>query len=391
MKGTGVSRAMAVAVACVGVLLGASAGASAASCGGSGAPSPNVGSGALYGVAATSACDAWAVGYYSKHGGNRTLVERWNGKAWKVQKTPDPSTGGVNVLYGVAALSANDAWAVGYYFAGNGANQTLVEHWNGMAWKVQKSPSPPSAGGDYLDGVAAVSANDAWAVGYYYKGNNAQTLVEHWNGKAWTMEKSPDPSTSFDQLLGVAAVSASDVWAVGSYSKGPTNDQTLVERWNGKAWKVQKSPDPSTSDNELQGVAAVSGSDAWAAGAYYTTPTTTRTLVEHWNGKAWKVQKSADPSTSANSLQGVAAASGKDAWAVGDYSNGTTAGTLVERWNGKTWKVQKSPNPSGSASMPDLDSVAAASASDAWAVGYYFKGPVVRTLIEHWNGKAWSG
>jgi erythromycin esterase-like protein len=242
----------------------------------------------LYGVAATSACDAWAVGYYSKHGADRTLVEHWNGKAWKVQKSPDPSSGGVNVLYGVAAVSASDAWAVGYYF--NGRNdQTLVEHWNGRDWKVQQSPDPGgSINENELSSVVAVSGSDAWAVGFDYpNGRNAQTLVEHWNGRAWKVQKSPDPSID-NGLEGVAAASARDAWAVGSYSNG-TAGRTLVEHWNGKAWKVQKSPNPGTSASmpALDGVAAVSKSDAWAVG-YYSKGAVPQTFLAHWNGKAWK-------------------------------------------------------------------------------------------------------
>jgi hypothetical protein len=42
--------------------------------------------------------------------------------------------------------------------------------------------------------------------------------------------------------------------------------------------------------------------------------------------------------------------------------------------------VQASPNPSSSFNY--LNSVAATSASNAWAVGYYYNGPT--TLVEHW-------
>lgn len=45
------------------------------------------------------------------------------------------------------------------------ASQTLVEHWNGKTWKVQPSPNPGK--GTLLFGVAATSSTNAWAVGYY--------------------------------------------------------------------------------------------------------------------------------------------------------------------------------------------------------------------------------
>src|SRR5918911_755275 len=91
-------------------------GASAASCGGPGTPAPTAGSGSNYlqGVAATSACDAWAVGRYYNGTAERTLVVHWNGKACKVIQSPNRGgTTNANQLYGVAATSATDAWALG--------------------------------------------------------------------------------------------------------------------------------------------------------------------------------------------------------------------------------------------------------------------------------------
>ena len=51
---------------------------------------------------------------------------------------------------------------------------------------MQTSPNPGgSSAFNELFGVAAVSASDAWAVGSYYNGTKEKTLVERWNGKAW--------------------------------------------------------------------------------------------------------------------------------------------------------------------------------------------------------------
>ena len=43
---------------------------------------------------------------------------------------------------------------------------TLTEHWNGTAWSVVASPNAGTI--NSLQSVAAVSANDVWAVGYRY-------------------------------------------------------------------------------------------------------------------------------------------------------------------------------------------------------------------------------
>jgi hypothetical protein len=52
----------------------------------------------------------------------------------------------------------------------------------------------------------------------------------------WSFQLSQNPGTASNQLSGVAATSLTNAWAVGSYSDS-TVYQTLVERWNGTAWK----------------------------------------------------------------------------------------------------------------------------------------------------------
>ena len=102
-----------------------------------------------------------------------------------------------------------------------------MEHWDGSAWSVVSSPNAGTSH-NYLNGVAAVSANDVWAVGYYVNGSNVdQTLVEHWNGSAWSVVSSPNAGTGDNDLYGVAAVSATDVWAVGYYNNGTV----CTRRW----------------------------------------------------------------------------------------------------------------------------------------------------------------
>ncbi len=55
---------------------------------------------------------------------------------------PQPRVRSSNFLNGVAAVSANDMWAVGDYESSGSLLQTLTEHWNGTVWSVVPSPSP---------------------------------------------------------------------------------------------------------------------------------------------------------------------------------------------------------------------------------------------------------
>ena len=159
--------------------------------------------------------------------------------------------------------------------------QTLVEHWNGKAWKVQPSQNPGGSGkGDRLSSVTATSSANAWAVGSYVKNSTSpsRTLIEHWSGKAWKVQPSPNAGSSGDAngLSGVAATSSANAWAVGNY--GGTADPPLVERWNGKAWKVQ--PSANLDNSFIYGVAASSSHNAWAVG-YYNNGTNLQALALH--------------------------------------------------------------------------------------------------------------
>ncbi len=146
-----------------------------------------------------------------------------------------PSPGGANGnrLYSVSAISATNAWAVGYYDKGT-VDRTLIEHWNGTAWTVQNSPDPGGSAQDNdLHAVAATSATNAFAVGYYSKGilDPGRTVIEHWNGTAWTVQRSPNPGSpsQLNDLHAVAATSVGDAWAVGSYDKGTAGGTLVIE------------------------------------------------------------------------------------------------------------------------------------------------------------------
>jgi hypothetical protein len=275
----------------------------------------------LTGVAAAPGARPWAVGYYSNGTANQTLAETPKGVGWRQVPTPDPGGPGQDdELFAVAATSARNAWAVGRYTDAQHASQTLILRWNGTAWRRVPSPDP-GATGNGLFGVAATSAGNAWAVGQYTDAQHAsQTLILRWNGTAWKRVPSPDPGGPAvnDSLRAVAALSASSAWAVGTHSTGGVA-QPLIEHWDGTAWKRVPAPTPSSSASaELTGVTAISARDAWAVGDY-GSPGRIHTLIEHWDGKAWRRVPSPSPGTSAL-LRGVASSTAS-IWAVGGYSS----------------------------------------------------------------------
>jgi hypothetical protein len=306
-------------------------------------------------------------------------------------------------LLGVGAVSATDAWAVGYKCSNatcslpNLTYNTLIEHWNGKKWSTVASPNPgPST---QLTGVSAVSATDAWAVGNTNSGPVNTTpgpaLILHWNGRKWSKVASPEPSDVYYFLRGVSAISATDAWAVGVWDAYGVNAHALTLHWNGRKWSKIASPGPSPGEEDtLYGVSTLTPTDAWAVG-YSGSSEGQRTMVLHWNGQAWKRVKSANPGSSFDVLDGVSAVSASDAWAVGNYSSnkGDTQITLILRWNGRAWTRVPSPSPNpNSSGVNNLAGVSAVSPGHAFAAGTAADAwtGVYLGLSVNWNGKRWA-
>ncbi len=349
---------------------------------GSGLQPPNPGSSAsLKGVAVVSSSRAFAVGSYIS-GGEKTLAEHWNGSSWTV--VPSPSPGIVfndphSVLNGVAATSSHNAWAAGSYTDQTGQFQALILHWNGTTWKQQASAPIPFAESTQLFGVTVASTSNAWAVGSTIHNRiGVRAVIEHWNGTTWKLMRTPKLAGAGAELLGVTAVSSRNVWAVGHYWHSGGISHTLIEHWNGTAWRHVTSPNPGgpAHDNLLRGVTALSGRNAWAVGDYdageKAGATVSKTIILRWNGIAWKRITSPNPgwgsvTIPADILTGATAISPSNVWAVGSRNDkNALEQTLVEHWNGSAWKSVRSPSPQRSSFLFGVDST---TASNIWAVG----------------------
>src|SRR5438128_610588 len=99
----------------------------------------------------------------------------------------------------------------------------------------------------------------------------------------------------------------------------------------------------------------------------------------------WSIVSSPNTdATQSNQLSGVTCPSASDCWAVGSYNNGNVFQTLIEHWDGAFWAIVVSPNIAPVFSNVLL-SVACASASECWAVGYSVEN-AQQTFIERWDG-----
>jgi hypothetical protein len=349
--------------------------------------------------------------------------------SWAIVSSPNPGTAttqqfgyAVNELTGVSVVSANDVWAVGFYndstatkpatspskhvanrspnsrsqqpSGSQGVLETLIEHWNGIAWSVVDSPNVGSDDNS-LAAVVALAADDVWAVGNYINDFGvSQTLVEHWDGATWSVVESPNVGPLLDnELTAIDAVSPTDIWAAGYFFSEEAVGRTLIEHWDGTSWSVVASPNVGDLDNYLYGITVVSATDAWAVGSYAVANPTQlvfKSLALHWNGAIWSVVPTPSVGSFTNILYDVDAAAADDVWAVGVFvSNTRGPRALIEHWDGATWTPVASPSESNGTDT--LYSVVAIASDDVWAVGqtggYGFP---PRPLTEHWNGTEWT-
>lgn len=329
----------------------------------------------LRAVAALPNGEAWAVGEQRNDNSSQAITMHFDGSRWqRVELQPlDSKYSGLNA---VLAISPDDIWAAGSYH-GDSEQHTLIMHWNGNAWNIVPSPSP-GADGNVLDAISYVSSGDIWAVGSTVPARSSpQPLLLHWNGKNWT-EKPADILEGVAVANGVAAIAANDVWAVGSRG---VEGRMLMLHWDGTRWSLVQGT-PALELRPLQAAAVAGPSDVWAVGSSPSIKTTT-TLTMHWDGKSWVQVPSPNWGTLSDGqltkpvfenagFVAVSAASSNDVWAVGSWGD-SVYGHSYQRpfalhWDGTVWTVELDAIPFGE--RASLKAVAAFK-GEVWTLGSY--------------------
>src|SRR6185369_1993043 len=115
---------------------------------------------------------------------------------------------------------------------------TFAMRWDGARWSNVPTQNKPAPFGSRFDGVSCASTTKCFAVGSVEDANtapSAKTLIERWNGTAFTIVPSPNSAAApADRLVEVSCPSATSCYAVGEVGDhARTSTTTLVERWNG--------------------------------------------------------------------------------------------------------------------------------------------------------------
>jgi hypothetical protein len=278
-----------------------------------------------------------------------------------------------------------------------GVSYSLIQRWNGMAWSPVDSPNA-RRGENVLYAVDAISSDDIWVLGTFApqpdspSGTSPQSpVVLHGNGREWPVVGISSLPQQV-RLNAVEVVAPNDVWIVGTRSDA-NGTYTLAMHWDGSRWSEVPTPNPSRLHNTLSAIAAVAPNDVWAVGDHYDPALEggsggeplDRTLILRWDGREWRQVPTPNLPDLGNRLAAIGALSPNDVWAVGSAWGSEGTGPLSMHWDGREWTLVPVPWNQGDAETV-LTGVAGVSSSDVWAVGNI--GSV--GWLYHWDGASWT-
>lgn len=273
---------------------------------------------------------AWAVGadQYTPSSGYPTLTPvayQWNGGRWVSTPIADPAAS--EGFGSVADGGAGDVWAVGAQTDNPQVDpyQPRIRHWDGSAWQVTPFPGDTETTDDLQLNQVAAAGGKAWIAAL----DGVNGGIFSWDGTSWTLQQ----FSSAYELWGVTAISAADAWTVG-YS---SNNSTLALHWNGATWQDES---PANQTVNLQDVAASGPDNVWAAGIYYNSDGTGPYLAaDHWNGTSWTEYPIPDLPGMGDYVfpLGLTVDNSGEPW-IAAYSNAADR-TAYFHWDGSAWQV----------------------------------------------------
>ncbi|MEU0783359.1 hypothetical protein ABZ341_17515 [Streptomyces sp. NPDC006173] len=177
-------------------------------------------------VRASGPDDVWVFGTAQPTGDGRAQeahAARWNGSRWTL------AWRGPNSVVDAATVAGpGDVWVAGRRLGGNGTCRSFLRHHAAAGWSAVALPSTVC-----VRALHALSPRDVWAVGE----DRGRPVTLHWDGGSWrTVPLPPAVAGSGGELDGLAAQSPTQVWAVGRAGRTGGVAGPVAVRWDGHRW-----------------------------------------------------------------------------------------------------------------------------------------------------------
>jgi hypothetical protein len=286
--------------------------------------------------AAPASCVAIGLYEVGTSGPFNLVGERWDGTTWSGSAVPAPAGSSGRSLSALSCSSATSCTAVGYFITSAGAQEPLIERWNGTTWSIETGSTVSSADYAVLSSVSCSSGTSCVAVGETNPRSDPEIvdpLVESWNGSKWQLMKGVTPDDAYETFLSsVSCVSATQCVAAGTVESDSLVGTTLIETLHGTAWSVTYSPNVAgQTQNDFNSVSCTSATFCVAAGSTFNGSTRTSALAASWNGSSWTLEDAAEAPGSPESILTSVSCSHTSCEAAGFYRSAIgAAGTLVE-------------------------------------------------------------
>lgn len=272
-------------------------------------------------------------------------------------------------------------------------------------WEPSFPPNPSHSGHNFLFGVAATGADDAWVVGYSNvadgSGYDQFTHASRWDGTSW--HRTPTPSPGVDNwgtkavLYAVEAISPDLVWAAGSKTiqhpvDGAIGQQLLVLRWTGEQWDEIEAPlTPAGGTGAwIRDIVAIDEDDVWFVGMYNNAGSGPSTgLALHWDGSGFTVHTTPNITINGERNLAVSVAADGDLWIAGMVGRGGWGQIpYVLRGDGESWEqIGDLPYPT----YTGTQTIVAFADDDAWtSAGKTVNGQYLGVFWLHWDGSQWT-
>lgn len=300
---------------------------------------------------------------------------RWNGRAY-AEGSPLPLPYSEDYQpHAMAMDGASDGWLLGYDM-----NETLpttsllptghVEQLRGGNWRtVPLAASPDPANYLLLPlAITAVAPGDAWLAGSreLSNGKSAGSLIEHWDGRSWSVVADPAAGRPHTTLNAIKAFSPTDIWAAGDQVAPDGTLVPLVERYDGTRWS-DVTVAPGNGQTYLDGIGGTGGHDVWLVGSDAIAGSSTGPFAEHWDGTSWQVSPGL-PQTAGASLTGVYSGAAGDVWATVRTVDRGDSGVLLH-FDGSSWTTTHMPGPQAWGSAYWTLGIDGTGPGDVWAYG----------------------
>ncbi|MFF0159998.1 hypothetical protein ACFYRY_21045 [Streptomyces sp. NPDC005263] len=215
------------------------------------------------------------------------VLQHWDGTRFTSVSRPAPAEGSIRFVLNLKSVGPDSVWLTtldwnptadpAKAYAGH------LEHWDGRKWSRTALPKAPDGSPVEPSSITGTGPDDVWVSANSEADGVVKPLLQHFDGRRWTVRAVPVP---YEYGTGWAANHIVSTKRGTVHVFGKTNDPQvpsglLATRWDGRTW--QSIPTPAVDEVNAAGTDGSGG--VWVAG--WPPHGGGHTLLSRWDGTTW--------------------------------------------------------------------------------------------------------